>query len=204
MPTSLAKYVPQSPLREIFLRMRHSNSASAGRVFVLVVRAANIDQQPAFKLQSVDHITTRHSLTIHTVWMTSRSNVLHERNVKFCSRFHECDEHGFLRVEAVFGLLENRVGVEFENFFADFLAAVGWQAMEHNVIAGGVGKQLGIHLEAGELEFFFLLILLAHREPDIGVDRMGAAYRDLRIIADRYIGRIELSEKFGGWLAGWR
>ena len=107
-------------------------------------------------------------------------------------------------MEAVFGLLENRIGVEFEDFLADFFAAVGWQAVEHDVVLGGVGEQIGIHLEAGELEFFFLLILLAHREPDIGVDDMSAVDRDLRIIADRDIWRVELREKFRRWLAGWR
>ena len=72
------------------------------------------------------------------------------------------------------------------------------------MVLGGVGEQLGIHLEAGELEFFFLLIFLAHREPDIGVDRMSTADRDLRIIADGDIRRVELREKFRRRLAGWR
>ena len=107
-------------------------------------------------------------------------------------------------MEAVFGLLENRIGVEFEDFLADFFAAVGWQAVEHDVVLGGIGEQIGIHLEAGEFEFLFLLILLAHREPDVGVDHMSAADGDLRIIADRDIRRIELREKLRRRLAGWR
>jgi hypothetical protein len=49
---------------------------------------------------------------------------------------------GFLRVEAVFGLLEDRVGVKFEDFAADFLAAIGGQAVEHDVARSRVCERI--------------------------------------------------------------
>ena len=36
-------------------------------------------------------------------------------------------------MEAILGVVENRVGVVFENLFADFFAPLGGQAMEHDV-----------------------------------------------------------------------
>ena len=41
-------------------------------------------------------------------------------------------------MEAVFGLLEDGVGVQFQHFLADFLAAIGGQAVEDNVARSGV------------------------------------------------------------------
>ncbi len=77
-------------------------------------------------------------------------------------------------VEAVFGLLENGVGVGFEDFLADLFAAVGGQAVEDDVAFGGVFEQLRVDFEPSEFGFFFLLSLLPHREPDIGVDDVSA------------------------------
>jgi hypothetical protein len=79
-----------------------------------------------------------------------------------------------LGVEAVFGLLEDGVGVEFEDFGADFLAAVGGEAVEDDVVGCGVGEEGGVDFEAGEFGFFFGLAFLAHGEPDVGVDDVGS------------------------------
>ncbi len=54
--------------------------------------------------------------------------------------FGEGDEDGFLGVEAVFGFLEDGVGVEFEDLLGDFLAAVGGEAVEDDVAGGRSGE----------------------------------------------------------------
>ena len=56
-------------------------------------------------------------------------------------QFHQ---DGFLGMEAVFGLLEDAVGMEFPNLLADFLAAIGGQAMEHDVAGRRIGQHWGV------------------------------------------------------------
>jgi len=118
--------------------------------------------------------------------------------------FGEGDEDGFLGVQAVFGLLENGVGVGFEDFLADFFSPVSGQAVENHVVFGRLLEQLGIDLEPREFGFFFFLSLLPHGQPDIGVDDVGA-FDGLRGIGSDFQSVVvESFEEIGWRLAGHR
>lgn len=114
------------------------------------------------------------------------------------------DEDGFLGVEAVFGLLEDGRGVEFQDFFTDFLAAVGGEAVENDVVRRGGSEESGVDFEAVEFAFFFLLVFLAHGEPDVGVDDGCAVHRDTGIVGDGDVGGVQGGDEIGGRLAGRR
>jgi hypothetical protein len=58
--------------------------------------------------------------------------------------FNKSGHNGFLSVETVFGLPENRVRMGFESLFIDFLAPVGWQAVHHQSIRRGLGEEFGV------------------------------------------------------------
>jgi hypothetical protein len=52
------------------------------------------------------------------------------------------DKHGFLGMQSVLSLLENGIRMSLENFFADLFAAISRQAVEHDVVWGGVFEQI--------------------------------------------------------------
>ena len=81
-----------------------------------------------------------------------------------------------MEVEAVFGFLEDEGLGAVEDFVGDFDAAVGGEAVEDDGVRRG-GFQQGavdlVGLEDGEAFGFFGF--LAHADPGIGVDDVGAA-----------------------------
>ena len=78
-------------------------------------------------------------------------------------------------MEAVFGLLENRVGVRFERLIGDFLAAVGRQAMHHERAGLRDLHEFVIDAVTSKLrDAISGFILLAHAHPHVGVEHVGA------------------------------
>lgn len=107
-------------------------------------------------------------------------------------------------MEAIFGLLKNRFGVEFESFFGDFFLAIGGQAVKDEVLWVSVGEEGLVDLVVGKEGFFLGLVFLSHREPDIGVDNASAGGGFVWIGGESYIWGVEVFEKFGGGEAGCR
>lgn len=105
-------------------------------------------------------------------------------------------------VEAVFGLLEDGVGVEFEDFFGDFFLTVGGEAVEDDVAVGGVREEFLIDLVSPEKVFLFFLVFLAHRKPDISVDDMGSFGGFDRVGGEGDLGGVETLHEVGGREAG--
>ncbi len=100
-------------------------------------------------------------------------------------------------MEAIFGLLEDGVGVLLECFFADFFATIGGEAVEDEVAFGGVREEVAIDLIGLEEGFFFGLAFLPHGEPDVGIDDVRSRNCCLHIGRGGDVGCVELFEKFG-------
>ncbi len=69
--------------------------------------------------------------------------------------------------------------------------------MEDDVTGCRVSEQCGIHLKGAEGEFLFFLILLPHREPDIGIDDVRVLGSDNGIVRDSDVGGVEFFQKRG-------
>src|SRR5665213_2748130 len=87
-----------------------------------------------------------------------------------------------LRVQAVLGLLPHRRARPVDDLGGDFLVAMGGQAMHED----GVGLRLGhqrridaIGPEHGAA--LFLVLVLAHRNPSVGDDAIGAGHSSRRV-----------------------
>ena len=103
-------------------------------------------------------------------------------------------------VEAVFGLVEDGLGVGFEDVAGDFFAAVGGEAVhDEGGAAGGVEGRL-VDLVAGELgETEGGFVFFAHADPHVGVEDIGtrAGGEDIGRDADMATGTLQ---EFGGRL----
>jgi len=83
-------------------------------------------------------------------------------------------ENRFLSMEAILGLLEDGIGMQLEDALGDFFLAVGGEAMKDDVVFMRVGEESFVDLIVTKEGFFFGLAFLAHGEPDVGVDDVGA------------------------------
>ena len=101
-------------------------------------------------------------------------------------------------VEAVFGLLEDDVGVLLEHFFRDFLFAVGGEAVEDDVFVGRSGEEFAIYLVGAEKSFLLGLSFLSHGEPDVGVNDVGTRDCGLHIGGGGDIGGGEFFHELSG------
>ena len=101
-------------------------------------------------------------------------------------------------MEAVFGLLEDDVGVLLEDFFGDFLFAVGGEAVEDDVVVGRSFEEGAIHLVGTEEGFLFGLSFLSHGEPDVGVDDVGSGDGGLDIGGGGDVGGGQFFKERGG------
>ena len=83
------------------------------------------------------------------------------------------------------GLLDDDALRAVDHFVGHFLAAMGGQAVHEERALLGVAHQRGVHLIGGELApAGFLLALLAHARPNVGVDGHGVLDRFGRIGRD--------------------
>ena len=103
-----------------------------------------------------------------------RDRLLRRAKVRIWSAADGPVEDGFLGVEAVFGLVEDGLGVGLEGFFVDFFAAVGGEAVHdegtgscefHDGVVDLVALQDAEAL--GGFGFF------AHGDPNVGVEEVG-------------------------------
>ena len=93
-------------------------------------------------------------------------------------------QNRFLHMEPVFGLVENSLRVRLESFLVDFLAAVRGQAVHHQHIRLGQLHKVAIDLVAAQhFDALCCLLLLAHRNPNVGVKQVGALRRGFQIFA---------------------
>src|SRR2546425_10691041 len=90
-----------------------------------------------------------------------------------------------LRVQAVLGLIEHdRLG-PVDHLVGDLEPSMGRQAVHHDRVLLRVVDEGRVDLvEAEHLLAFLLLLLLAHRDPDIRVDDVGALHGPDRIVHD--------------------
>src|SRR5687768_16741778 len=89
---------------------------------------------------------------------------------------HHCREEGFLRVEAVLGLVEDHGLCAFDDVFRDFLTPVGGQVVHEDSVRLREGHEVGTHLVGLEgLDTGAVAGFLTHRGPDVGVNDVGVA-----------------------------
>src|SRR3954471_12712511 len=94
-----------------------------------------------------------------------------------------------LRVQTVLGLVPDGGAASVEDLGADLLAGVGRQAVEDDRALLGDGEQIGVELERGEVgEPTLCLGLVAHADPDIGVERVGFGGGGARVVAQLRAG----------------
>ena len=75
------------------------------------------------------------------------------------------------------------------------LATVGRQAVHEHRVSGRSAHQLIVHLKAREvLDALLLLCVLAHRDPDVGVDRLHTGDRVVDIAADADAPSVAMSD----------
>ena len=80
-------------------------------------------------------------------------------------------------MHAVFSLVPDHRIFPVEQFRADFLAAMGRQAMHEQRVSRGMGHQFAIDLKAGEYAVAIRAFLfLAHARPDVGHYELRAAH----------------------------
>src|SRR5450759_4403756 len=99
-----------------------------------------------------------------------------------CERLHK---ERLLDVEPVLCLFQSETPRTVENLAGDFLTAMGRQAMHRDGVGSGEIEQLVVDLtvsEGGEPRMS--LLLLAHRYPHVGVDRVGVLNELAGIVSD--------------------
>jgi len=100
-------------------------------------------------------------------------------------------------VEAILGLVKNCLGVGFEGGFVDLFAAVGGKAMHHEGRRLGHGEQRLVNLITGQMfEPLGGFRFLAHGNPDVRVEEIGARGRGLDIFGTKDLSAAA-REKFG-------
>jgi hypothetical protein len=86
----------------------------------------------------------------------------------------ESQQECLLDVKAILCLIKNNRLIGLHHTVRYFESALGGEAMHKDGIAAGSAHQLSVHLVRREDPFsLFALGLLAHADPDIGVDRVG-------------------------------
>src|SRR3990172_10607246 len=84
---------------------------------------------------------------------------------------HNERHQGLLSVQAVLGLVPHCRAGALEHLGGDLLAAVRWEAVEHDGPLGGERDDLPVDAVAGKIRQAALaLVLLAHARPDVRVE----------------------------------
>ena len=103
------------------------------------------------------------------------------------SRLDEHFQQRFLRVQTVLGLIPGHRTWVVEQVEADFLAAVGRQAVHKQHVAGGQVEQFAGHLVGREqLEALGGFFFLTHGGPHVGAHQVGAGHGFARVADDLY------------------
>ena len=88
------------------------------------------------------------------------------------------DQHAFLHVHAIGRLFDNHAVGAVEHFVGNLFAPVRRQAMHKHRTVGRCGHEFRVHLVGGEVATpLFLLALLPHAGPNVGVNRHGPRNR---------------------------
>ncbi len=92
-------------------------------------------------------------------------------------------QQGLLRMQAVFGLIEDDGLRAVEHCVGDFGIAARGQAVHEDRVRRGLGHQRLVHLEGPEDGLALGgLVLEAHADAHVGVDRVGAFDGGLRVL----------------------
>src|SRR5262249_61574303 len=81
-------------------------------------------------------------------------------------------------------LVRYGAGGAVDDLGGDLLAPVGGQAVEHDAVGGGEAEQAVVHLVRAERRPAGGLVGLAHRDPDVGGEHVGALGGDGGVIDD--------------------
>ena len=88
-------------------------------------------------------------------------------------------------MEAVFGLIEDLIGVRFENFIRDFFTAVCGEAMEDDSVGLCYVEYGIINREGSKVDFTFLDFgFLTHTVPNVCIDNVGILSRFKLIVCN--------------------
>ena len=82
---------------------------------------------------------------------------------------HQDVQERALEVEAVFGLLEDAVGMGLEDLLGDLAAAVGGQAVQDERAGFGAGEEGAVELVGREVGLPLLLLALLAMETQVSV-----------------------------------
>src|ERR1700731_2301082 len=97
-------------------------------------------------------------------------------------------QNPLLRVQPVLGLVEHHRLRAVDHFVGDLLAAMGRQTMHEDSVGLGAGHQPRIDLVALEQVMAPRAVAVAHGDPGIGHDAVGALDRFFRVGADADLG----------------
>src|SRR5208283_2170599 len=114
--------------------------------------------------------------------------VLSKLGSSFLDRSETPGKDALLRMQSVFGLIENDGLRTVDHIVGHFLAAMGRQAMHEDRVLVRTSHEFRIDLVGGEQLVAESLVNIAHRDPAIRDDRVGSLYRLIGIADELQTG----------------